>query len=108
MDERSHSQNDSQPQTLTSGRLISSSHDTAPATSGPPHKKRSQRRGAGDVGAGTVHARTPGEERCPLHLICVRATSAPRCSRFTIYQIDGMIGTPSSHDTGDVTQGSSS
>ena len=42
-------------------------------------------------------------KRCPLHAMCVRATFAPRCSRFTISQISEMIGAPSSHDIHDVT-----
>jgi hypothetical protein len=38
-------------------------------------------------------------KRCPLCLMCVRATLAPRYSRFTISQIGEMIGTPFSHET---------
>ena len=33
-------------------------------------------------------------KRCPLDSMCVRATLAPRCSRFTISQICEMIGSP--------------
>jgi hypothetical protein len=46
----------------------------------------------------------PGGKRCPLHLMCVRATLAPRCRDFTISQICEMIGTPSSDDTDDVSR----
>jgi hypothetical protein len=62
----------------------------------PPQQKRFQRLGVGGCTSWDRlygHARV---KRSPSHFMCVRATLAPRRSRFTIAQIGEMIGTPSS------------
>jgi hypothetical protein len=55
--------------------------------------ERSQPLGLGAEGwAGTVPAGHWGLCNCPLSIMCVRTSVAPRGSRFTISQIGGMIG----------------
>jgi AraC-like DNA-binding protein len=72
----------------------------------PRIKERSRRAGPGRTTCARFYGHARGK-RYPLRLMCVRATLAPRCSRFTIAQIGEMIG-PSSLDTDNVTQALSS